>query len=98
VTGQHPPRTNLSTVLAERFARGKIDQQEFHQPLDALGGTPGPALSIESTRTAGGSAARPAWVKRLFRRCTRMTRVASAMSRQDGSFGEEQPFGQLDHD
>jgi uncharacterized membrane protein len=31
-------------VLAERFAHGEIDEQEYHQRLDALRGKPQPGV------------------------------------------------------
>lgn len=41
------PTTSRSTaehVLAERFARGEIDEQEYHQRLDALHGRSRPGV------------------------------------------------------
>lgn len=35
-------RDTPEQVLAERFARGEIDEQEYHQHLDALHRTPRP--------------------------------------------------------
>jgi putative membrane protein len=31
-------RSTPEQMLAERFARGEIDEQEYHQRLDTLGG------------------------------------------------------------
>jgi putative membrane protein len=44
LTRSDRPSTSRLTpeqVLAERFARGEIDEQEYHQRLDTLRGTPG---------------------------------------------------------
>jgi putative membrane protein len=98
-----PSQDAPEQVLAERFARSEIDEQELHQRLDAQRGTPGPASRIESTRTLDGSAEPPSVGEATRPAVHPMPRVAPAMSRQDGSFGEEQPgeeqpFGQLDQD
>ena len=37
-----PPRPTPEQILAERFARGEIDDQEYGQRLDTLRGTPQP--------------------------------------------------------
>jgi putative membrane protein len=37
-------RPTAEQVLAERFARGEIDEHEYHQRLDALRGGPRPLL------------------------------------------------------
>jgi putative membrane protein len=37
-----PPPTDPQRILAERFARGEIDQTEYHNRLAALRGTPTP--------------------------------------------------------
>jgi putative membrane protein len=42
--GDRPPTSRLTAeqVLAERFARGEIDEQEYQQRLDVLRGVPRP--------------------------------------------------------
>jgi putative membrane protein len=37
-------RATPEELLAERFARGEIDEQEYRRRLDALHGKPGPAI------------------------------------------------------
>jgi putative membrane protein len=37
-------RPTAEQVLAERFARGEIDEHEYHQRLDALRGGPRPLV------------------------------------------------------
>lgn len=39
-----PARPDAEQVLAERFARGEIDEHEYHQRLDTLHGGPRPLV------------------------------------------------------
>ncbi len=39
-----PPRLTPEQVLAERFAHGQIDEQEYQQRLDTLHGRPRPLI------------------------------------------------------
>lgn len=41
----HDPRPTAEQVLAERFARGEIDEQEYRQRLDALMAGPRPFIA-----------------------------------------------------
>jgi putative membrane protein len=42
--GPREVRATPEELLAERFARGEIDEQEYRLRLDTLHGTPGPAI------------------------------------------------------
>jgi putative membrane protein len=46
IRGERPTTARLTPeqVLAERFARGEIDEQEYHQRLDVLRGASRPAV------------------------------------------------------
>jgi putative membrane protein len=39
-------RPGPEELLAERFARGEIDEQEYRQRLDTLHGKPGPVVKL----------------------------------------------------
>jgi len=54
--GDRPPeaRPTPEELLAKRFARGEIDEQEYHQRLNALHGGPDPSSSPDDGLTGAG--------------------------------------------
>jgi putative membrane protein len=49
-----PPRSDPEHLLAERYARGEIDDEEYHRRLDTLRASAGPAATPD--RGAGPAA------------------------------------------